>query len=117
AGGDGAALLAASEQRKQAVKRCVELAREACDAHGEKLGAAAERELFTCLETLAVQPEDPATPDRPGRMTQPLGAAGFDAFGVTGFVLSAEGTTSAPPPQKKSGKSAKPAEPEISEAE
>ncbi|MCB9589363.1 MAG: hypothetical protein H6718_28365 [Polyangiaceae bacterium] len=114
--GDGAALLAASDGRKQAVKRCVELAREACDAHGEKLGAAAERELFTCLETIATQPADPAAPDRPGRMTQPLGAAGFDAFGVAGFALSGAATTSAPPPKKKETKSAK-QPPEVSEEE
>ncbi len=115
-GGDGAALLAASEQRKRAIKRCVELAREACEDHGEKLGAAAERELFTSLESLAVQAVDPTAPDRPGRMTQPLGAAGFDAFGVAGFALSGTATTDAPPPRKKAPRSAK-TTPAISEEE
>lgn len=114
--GDAAALLAASDGRKQAVKRCLELCREACDSHGEKLGAAAERELVTCLETIATQLADAAAPERPGRMTQPLGAAGFDAFGVAGFALSGAAPTSAPPPKKKETKSAKPA-PEVSAEE
>ncbi|MCA9634097.1 MAG: hypothetical protein KC766_40900 [Myxococcales bacterium] len=120
AGGDGAALLAASEQRKQAVKRCLELARQACDAHGEKLTAASERELATSLETLAAQPDDAGAPNRPGRMTQPLGAAGFDAFGLAGVTLIPSTTTSAPLPQEKRGKrskSAAPKPPELSAEE
>lgn len=82
--GSAAELNQASAARKAQVKTLLELCQTACAEHGEKLGAAAERELTTSLETLASLTADGA--ERPGRMTQPLAAAGFGAFGVLGLA-------------------------------